>query len=150
MSLPLHIIVNYIKENIITKLQKLYRPPGKLKACNKSPARLLKKPFCTGDLSPARKIFIERPALLWYSGLRVLQRKLNKIPDLVCFMIVVSQWCHMASYPNLPIKLPNTKFFTDTYLIPNFLLNSRWYVEELHILQKKDHSMIKRVVWKML
>ena len=58
MSLLLHIIVTYIKENIITKL---YSPPRNPKAGNKSPALFVKKPLCTGDLSPALKIFIERP-----------------------------------------------------------------------------------------
>ena len=62
MSLLLHIIiVTYIKENIITKLQKSYSPPRNPRAGNKSPALFVKKPICTGDLSPARKIFIERP-----------------------------------------------------------------------------------------
>ena len=40
----LHMIVTDIKENIITKLQKLYNPPRKLRAGNKSPALFLKKP----------------------------------------------------------------------------------------------------------
>ena len=61
MSLLLHTIVTYIKENIITKLQKLYSLPRNLRAGNKSPALFLKKYLCTGDLSPAWKIFIERP-----------------------------------------------------------------------------------------
>ena len=39
----LQIIVTYIKENIITKLQKLYRPPKNLRSGNKSPALFLKK-----------------------------------------------------------------------------------------------------------
>ena len=51
----LHIIVTYMKDNTVTKLPKLYSPP------RKSPALLLKKTLCTGDLSPACKIFIERP-----------------------------------------------------------------------------------------
>ena len=38
MSLLLHIIVTYIKENIITKLQILYHPPRNPRAGNKSPA----------------------------------------------------------------------------------------------------------------
>ena len=59
----LHIIVTYIKENIIAKLQKLYSPPRKLKVGNKYPALFLKKPHCTGDLSPVCKIFIEKPKL---------------------------------------------------------------------------------------
>ena len=58
MSLLLHIIVTYIKENIITKL---YSPPRNPKAGNKSPALFVKKTLCTGDLSHAHKIFIERP-----------------------------------------------------------------------------------------
>ena len=52
------------KENIITQLQKLYSPPRNLTAGNKSPALFWKKPLCMGDLSPAYKIFIERPANL--------------------------------------------------------------------------------------
>ena len=61
MSLLLHIIVTYIKGNIITKLQKLYNPPRNPGAGNKSPALFVKKSLCTGDLSPALKIFPERP-----------------------------------------------------------------------------------------
>ena len=61
MSLLLHIIVIYIKENIITKLQKLYSPPRNPRTGSTSPALLVKKLLCTGDLLPARKIFIERP-----------------------------------------------------------------------------------------
>ena len=49
-----------IKNSIITKLQKLYSPPRNLRAGNKSPALFLKKRSCTGDLLPAREIFIER------------------------------------------------------------------------------------------
>ena len=66
MSLLLQIIVIYIKENIITKFQKLYSPPKKSRAGNKSPALFVKKPHCMGDLSPARKIFIERPEVYFY------------------------------------------------------------------------------------
>ena len=54
MSLLLHIIMTYIKENIITKLQKLYSPPRNPRAGNKSPTLFVKK-------SPACTIFIERP-----------------------------------------------------------------------------------------
>ena len=61
MLLLLQIIVTYIKENIITKLQKLYSQPRNSRAGNKLPALFVKKPLCTGDLSPASKIFIERP-----------------------------------------------------------------------------------------
>ena len=61
MLLLLHIILTYIKENIITKLQRLYSPPRNARMGNKSPALLVKKPLSTGDLSTACKIFIERP-----------------------------------------------------------------------------------------
>ena len=61
MLLLLYIIVTYIRENIITKLEKLYSPPRNPRAGSKSPALFVKKPLCTGDLSPARKIFIGRP-----------------------------------------------------------------------------------------
>ena len=63
MSLLLHSIVTYIKENIITKLQKLYSPPRNPRAVNKSPALFVKNPLCTGDLSPACEIFIEMPVV---------------------------------------------------------------------------------------
>ena len=61
MSLLLQIIPIYIKENIITKLQKLYSPLKQSRPGNKSPVLFVKKPRYTGDLSPVRKIFIERP-----------------------------------------------------------------------------------------
>ena len=61
MSLLLDIIVTYIKENIITKVQKLYSLPRNPRVGNKLPALLVKKPLCTGDLSPTLKILIERP-----------------------------------------------------------------------------------------
>ena len=64
MSLLLHIIVTYIKENIITKLQKLYSPPRNPMVGNKSAVVFVKKPLCTGNLSPACKILIERPVIL--------------------------------------------------------------------------------------
>ena len=44
--------LNYMKENIITNLQKLYSQPRNLMARNKSPAIFLIKPLCMGDLSP--------------------------------------------------------------------------------------------------
>ena len=64
MSVLLHIIVTYIKEKIITKLQKLYSPPRNPRESNKLPALFVKKALCTGGLSPAHKIFIERPVFL--------------------------------------------------------------------------------------
>ena len=57
---PLHKNDNIIKENIITKLKKIYSLPRNLRAGNKSPALFLKKPLCTGDLSSTCKILIER------------------------------------------------------------------------------------------
>ena len=63
MSLLLHIIVTYIEENIITKLQKLYSPSRNPRAGKKSPALFVKKSLCKGDLLPVLKIFIERPAI---------------------------------------------------------------------------------------
>ena len=61
MSLLLHIIVTYIRENIITKLQKLYSPPRSPRVGNKLPALFVKDPLCMGYLLSACKIFIERP-----------------------------------------------------------------------------------------
>ena len=49
------LLLPIIKENIITKLQKLYSPPRNL-------CYLWKKPLYMGDLSPTCKIFLERPA----------------------------------------------------------------------------------------
>ena len=63
MSLLLNVIVTYIEENIITKLQKLYSPARNRRAGNKSPVVFEKKPLCTGDLSPAHEIFIESPVI---------------------------------------------------------------------------------------
>ena len=56
-----HIIVTYIKENTIKKLQKLYSLPRNPTAGNKLPMLLKKKPLCTGHLLPACKMFIESP-----------------------------------------------------------------------------------------
>ena len=61
MFLLLHIIVTYIKENIITKLQRLYSLPRNPRAGSKSLTLFVKKPLCMGDISPVHKIFIERP-----------------------------------------------------------------------------------------
>ena len=60
MLLLLHIIVTYIKENIITKLQNLYSPSRNPRA-DKKFQMLFVKTLCTGYLSPTRKIFIKRP-----------------------------------------------------------------------------------------
>ena len=48
---------------MIIKLQKLYTLPRNLRAGNKSPTPFLKKPLCTGHLSPTHKIFIESPII---------------------------------------------------------------------------------------
>ena len=44
---------------IITKWQKLYSPPRKLRAGNQLPVLFLEKSLCTHDLLPACKIFIQ-------------------------------------------------------------------------------------------
>ena len=64
MPLILDIIVTYIKENTITKLQKLYSLPRNPWVGNKWPMPFVKNPLCTSNLSPAHKVFIERPAIL--------------------------------------------------------------------------------------
>ena len=56
----MYIIVTYIRENIITKLQKLYSPPRNLRARNEFPVVFIKKPLCMGNLSLPHKIFTER------------------------------------------------------------------------------------------
>ena len=50
----------------VTKLQKLYSLPRNLRVGNKSPLPFLEKPLCMGNLSPAHKIFIERPAIVHF------------------------------------------------------------------------------------
>ena len=69
-----NIIKNIIKENIIKKLQKLYSPSRNPKAGNKSSALFAKKPLCKGDLSPARKIFIERPETCIFTARHYIRR----------------------------------------------------------------------------
>ena len=61
MSPLLHILVTYIKENIIAKLRKLYSPPRNPRVGNKSPLPFVKKPLCMGHLLSWCKIFIEKP-----------------------------------------------------------------------------------------
>ena len=55
MLLLLHIIVTYIKENIITKLQKLYSPPRNPRAGNKSPTLFVKNLFAQMIYRPHAK-----------------------------------------------------------------------------------------------
>ena len=50
MLLLLHITVTYIRENIITKLQKFYSLPRNPRTDNKLPMLSVKKPVCTGSL----------------------------------------------------------------------------------------------------
>ena len=50
MLLLLHMIVTYIKENMITKLQKLYSPPRNPRAGDKLPMLFVEKPLCMDDL----------------------------------------------------------------------------------------------------
>ena len=57
-----------IKENIITKLQKVYSPLRNFRVCNKSPMLSLKKPLCMGHLKPGPKIFTEMPVIVRLKG----------------------------------------------------------------------------------
>ena len=65
MSLLLQIIYRFTLKRI-TKLQKLHYPPRNSRVGNKSPVLFVKQTRCTGDLSPARKIFIERPEIRFH------------------------------------------------------------------------------------
>ena len=68
--------MTYIKENIITKLQKLYSLPRNLRVGHKLPVLFLKKPLCMGDLSPAHSVLIERPGFcLFFFWPSVFQKK---------------------------------------------------------------------------
>ena len=58
--------MTYIKENLISKLQKSYSPVRNSGVGNKSHVLYVKKPLCTGNLLAACKIFIERPANDWF------------------------------------------------------------------------------------
>ena len=64
MSLLLGIIMTYIKENIITKFQKLFSQPRTPMAGNKLATLFVKKALYMGDLSPACKIFTGRPVII--------------------------------------------------------------------------------------
>ena len=95
----------YIKENIITKLQKLYSPPKKSRTGNKSPALFVEKLRYTGDLSPMRKIFIERSATVTcYSYATPMQKILKKFDTLRN-----GEWTQKLAFlvqiwPALPLK----------------------------------------------
>ena len=66
MSLLLRIIATDIKENIITKLQKLYSLPRNPRAGNKSPKLFVKKPLCTGNSLPTLKILKDLVDINWH------------------------------------------------------------------------------------
>ena len=59
--------MTYIKENIVTKLQKLYSLPRNLRAGNKLPVLFLRKRLGAGDLLPVHDFTIERPVSIIYS-----------------------------------------------------------------------------------
>ena len=63
MLLLLHMIMTYIKENIISKLQKLYSLSRNPRVGKNLSMLFVKKPLCMSDLSPACKIWPERPVL---------------------------------------------------------------------------------------
>ena len=72
MSLLLHIIVTYIKENIIKKLQKLYSPTRNPRVANKSHMLFVKKPSFTGNLWPRSKMFIESIGLKYIDDISAI------------------------------------------------------------------------------
>ena len=72
MSLLLDVIVTYIKENIIKKLQKLYSQPRNPGVGNKSPVLFVKKSLCMGNLLPACKVFIERSVIVIVATILVI------------------------------------------------------------------------------
>ena len=79
--------MTYIKESIITKLQKLYSSPRNLRVGNKLPALFLKKRFWTGNLSPVHKIFIEMPAKDRHSSIIIPTHLANLF---LCFYFLTS------------------------------------------------------------
>ena len=66
MLLLLHIIVTYIKENIITKLQKLHSPPRNPRAGNKSPALFVKNLFALAIYRPRAKYSLKVLLMLYW------------------------------------------------------------------------------------
>ena len=72
MSLLLDVIVTYIKENIIKKLQKWYSQPRNPRVGNKSPVLFVKKSLCMGNLLPACKVFIERSVIVIVATILVI------------------------------------------------------------------------------
>ena len=102
------LLLYYSKENIITKLQKLYSFPRNLRAGNKSPTLFLKKPLCTSDISPAYKIFIERPVEYqrlsgWhFPGKIIVESQKNRISGSCKVCILAEHEIHWLS--NAPKK----------------------------------------------
>ena len=84
MLLILHIIVAYIKENVITKLEKSYSPPRNSRVGNKLPVLFVKKPLFMGDLLPACKIFIERPEFCIFDYFNTCFGVLSHRATLIC------------------------------------------------------------------
>ena len=122
MLLLLHIIATYIKENIITKLQKLYSLPRNPRAGNKSPTLFVKKPLCVGDLLPACKIFIERPALL----LKIVDLKLQRSVFLKNFKKKIFFWYFYSFWKELSREyLVVSKFLLE---VPKFKENVLIYL----------------------
>ena len=91
----------YIKESIITELQKLYSLPRKLRAGNKLPALFLKKRSCTGNLLPAHKILkglhitlqkekcqLGMAELKWFSHIYSKHDTVNNDVHILCFLLV--------------------------------------------------------------
>ena len=65
MSLLLHIIVTYIKENIITKLQKLYCLPRNPRAGSKLPVLFVKNLFAWAIYCPHAEYSLKGLIPLW-------------------------------------------------------------------------------------
>ena len=77
-----------IKENIITKLQKLYSLPKNLRVDNKLSVLFLKKPLHTGNLWPAHKIFIERSVIASFVCIFLRQRSIGVIDSSSSIVLV--------------------------------------------------------------
>ena len=91
-----------IKENIITKLQKLYSLPKNLRVDNKLSVLFLKKPLHTGNLWPAHKIFIERPVIASFVCIFLRQRSIGVIDSSSSIVLVgMDLWFLISVIRNL-------------------------------------------------
>ena len=91
-----------IKENIITKLQKLYSLPKNLRVDNKLSVLFLKKPLQTGNLWPAHKIFIERPVIASFVCIFLRQRSIGVIDSSSSIVLVgMDLWFLISVIRNL-------------------------------------------------